>query len=193
MARTATLAGRSGAPAKAPQSRRISMIAGGVILAAAIVAAILAAKPATHRPAPVAPPAPAQTLAAPAAKSLHASEPFFDFGSISMAAGKVSHRFWFRNDGAEPVLLERIHTSCMCTTATLVKAMRILGTYGMAGHGPLPEVNQTLAPGESAYVDAVFDPAAHGPAGLGRTQRFITIERAGGAPLKLAFSADVRP
>lgn len=169
------------------------MIVGGIVTTIALVGAIVAARPAANTAEPSARPAPAPAAAAPRVQSLNAAERRFDFGSISMAAGKVNHRFWLKNEGTDPVLLERIHTSCMCTTATLVKGMRIVGTYGMAGHGPLPAVNQTLASGEAAYIDAVFDPAAHGPAGLGRTERVITIERAGGAPLQLALSADVRP
>jgi hypothetical protein len=189
MTRTTTLNHSAEAGRK---SARFPLIAGGAVLVAALVVAILAAKPgANSTPSVEAPPAPVASTEV--IRSLEATERHFDFGSISMAAGKVSHRFWFRNEGAQAVMLERIHTSCMCTTATLVKGMRIVGTYGMAGHGPLPAVNQTLAPGEAAYIDAVFDPAAHGPAGLGRTERVILIERAGGAPLRLAFSADVRP
>jgi hypothetical protein len=110
-----------------------------------------------------------------------------------MAAGMVSHRYWFKNEGAAPVLIQRIYTSCMCTTATLVKGMRVVGRYGMPGHGPLPDVNESLAPGEAAYIDAVFDPAAHGPSGLGHTERVITIERAGVELLALHFTANVTP
>jgi len=105
----------------------------------------------------------------------------------------VSHRYWFRNESAAPVLIRQVYTSCMCTTATLVKGMRVIGSYGMPGHGPLPAVNETLAPEEAAYVDVVFDPAAHGPAGLGYTERVITIEPGAGAPLQVAFSAYVKP
>jgi hypothetical protein len=81
----------------------------------------------------------------------------------------------------------------MCTTATLVKAMRIVGSYGMAGHGPMPDVNETFAAGEAAYVDVVFDPAAHGPAGLGHTERVVSIETDARQRLQLAFVANVRP
>ena len=81
----------------------------------------------------------------------------------------------------------------MCTTASLVKSARLVGTYGMPGHGPLPPVNETLNPEEAAYLDVTFDPAAHGPAGLGPTARVVTIEHAAGSPVKLAFTANVRP
>jgi hypothetical protein len=172
----------------------------GVSIVVVVAALILIAKPDAS-------PSEAGGLAVPSAKpvataalatsssagGLTARDANFDFGAISMAAGKVSHRYWFRNEGDAPVLVKRIYTSCMCTTATLVKASRVVGSYGMPGHGPLPDVNQTFAPGEAAYVDVVFDPAAHGPAGLGHTERVVTIEGGAGQPLQLGFVALVRP
>lgn len=124
---------------------------------------------------------------------LIAHEASFDFGSISMGAGKVSHRYWLSNEGGTPVFVKKIYTSCMCTTATFVKGARVIGSYGMPGHGPLPDVNQSFAPGEAAYIDVVFDPAAHGPAGLGRTERFVTIDNGGGQRMQLRLVANVRP
>ena len=172
-----------------------NLILGAVVIVLALAIAIMAAKPGSG-PATSTGAAPA---AAPAVTAVRASgalksrETAFDFGPISMAAGKVSHRYWFRNESAAPVLIRRIYTSCMCTTATLVKAARVIGSYGMPGHGPLPDVNESVAPGEAAYVDVVFDPAAHGPAGLGRTERVVTIEHGAGEPLQVGFTADVKP
>ena len=176
------------------RSNAKGLILGISLIVVAAVIAIIAASPGfrTAGPASHASPASAPAAARPAA-ALTAREAQFDFGPISMAAGNVSHRYWFGNDSAAPVLLQRIYTSCMCTTATLVKGMRVVGRYGMAGHGPLPEVNETLAPGEAAYVDVMFDPAAHGPAGLGRTERVVTLEPAAGNSLQLGFTANVRP
>ena len=182
------------------RSLNISMILAAVAIALALAIAVIAAKPGSA-PAPSANPAPAATLPAgsfptaalPAPGGLQAREGAFDFGSISMAAGKVTHRFWFRNDSTAPVLIRRIYTSCMCTSAKFVKGMKIINEYGMPGHGPLPAVNETLKPAEAAFVDVVFDPAAHGPAGLGPTQRVVTIESDAGRPVELHFSANVRP
>jgi len=176
------------------QSSHKGLIAGISLILLALVVAIIAANPGARpevtRSAEPAPPAGAGVRQAGALKARDAR---FEFGPISMAAGKVSHRYWFRNESAAPVLIRQVYTSCMCTTATLVKGMRVIGSYGMPGHGPLPAVNETLAPEEAAYVDVVFDPAAHGPAGLGYTERVITIEPGAGAPLQVAFSAYVKP
>lgn len=179
------------------RSNAMALIAGISLIILAIVIAVIAAMPASKSTAPA---SAAPTVAATPAPSvarqtgaLRAKESNFEFGSISMAAGKVSHRFWFRNESTTPVLMQRVYTSCMCTTATLVKGMRVIGSYGMPGHGPLPDVNESLAPNEAAYLDVVFDPAAHGPAGLGRTERVVTIEPARGEPLQFAFVANVTP
>ena len=173
---------------------------GAVVIAVALVIAVFAAKPAS-RPATVTNPAPVAALpsaaipvaAAPAAGGLQARETAFDFGSISMAAGKVTHRFWFRNESESEALIRKIYTSCMCTAATFVKGMKVINSYGMPGHGPLPAVNESLKPGEAAFVDVTFDPAAHGPAGLGPTQRVVTIESDTGRPVELHFAANVTP
>lgn len=173
------------------------LIAGVALIILALVVAVIAARPGSSSPPrAAAEPQPAAQAASAArpGDALRAKETNFAFGSISMAAGKVSHRYWFRNESAAPVLIKRIYTSCMCTTATLVKGLRKVGSYGMAGHGgPLPDVNESLAPNEAAYVDVEFDPAAHGPAGLGRTERVVTVEPAAGEPLQLAFVANVTP
>lgn len=192
MARSAAIAPK--------HSTNRNLILAAVAIVVVLAIAIIAARPRTALPpstgtAPVAatPAAAAVETATRVSGPLTARENAFDFGAISMAAGNVSHRFWFRNESAAPVLVRRIYTSCMCTTATLAKGARIVGRYGMPGHGPLPDVNETLAPAEAAYIDVVFDPAAHGPAGLGHTERVVTIEPAAGEPLKLGFTAEVRP
>lgn len=178
------------------QSSNKGLIVGISLIVLALVVAIIAANPGTRSGVAASsdPAAPAAAAAGPQqAGALKAREARFEFGPISMAAGKVSHRYWFRNESGAPVLIRQVYTSCMCTTATLVKGMRVIGSYGMPGHGPLPAVNQTLAPDEAAYVDVVFDPAAHGPAGLGFTERVVTIEPGAGVPLQVAFTAYVKP
>lgn len=179
------------ATAAPKHSSYTGLIVGAFLIVLALAIAIIAAKPGSE------PAAPAVSVHAVGATrpgaALSAREVRFDFGRISMAAGKVSHRYWFRNESADPVLIRRVYTSCMCTAATLVKGPRVIGSYGMPGHGPMPDVNEKLVPGEAAYVDVVFDPAAHGPAGLGHTERVVTIEPGAGAPLQVGFTANVKP
>lgn len=124
---------------------------------------------------------------------LTAEENKFDFGSISMTAGEVRHRFKIKNAGTDAVTIEKMYTSCMCTQAVLILKEKQWGPYGMPGHGFIPKINQTLAAGAEAIVETVFDPAAHGPAGVGRVERTVVIENNAGQPLELSFSATVTP
>ena len=122
-----------------------------------------------------------------------AFEKMFDFGTISMAAGKVSHSFSIRNEGNAPVTIKKIYTSCMCTSADLILKGKRFGPFGMVGHGFVPSINKILDAGEEASVEVTFDPAAHGPAGVGPIQREVTIENSAGEPLVLEIEALVTP
>lgn len=127
--------------------------------------------------------------------ALTATESFFDFGKISMADGKVGHEFRVKNTGSKSVNITKIYTSCMCTTAILKMASGMeLGPYGMPGHGGFaPAISQIVAPGEGATVKAIFDPAAHGPAGVGLIERAVYIENDSGKPVVVQFKAIVTP
>ena len=112
------------------------------------------------------------------AAALNAEETYFDFGTISMVDGVVSHVFGVKNEGAESVIIKKVYTSCMCTTAFIEdKSGDRYGEFGMPGHGGVARgTNIKIAPGESISVKAVFDPAAHGPSGVGLSERSIYLE-----------------
>lgn len=127
------------------------------------------------------------------ASPLIASETQFDFGEVSMAKGKVSHDYNISNPTDRPITLSKLSTSCMCTTATLVMGNKRSGPFGMTGHGYVPKINQEVAPGTEAIIQVVFDPAAHGPAGVGKVQRLVYLEPEGTESLELGFTATVTP
>lgn len=125
--------------------------------------------------------------------SLSDNIPLFDFGEVSMAKGKVMHAFELTNDADTDLEVQKSLTSCMCTEATLkFPDGENLGPFGMPGHGLTPSVNKSLKPGESLTVEAVFDPAAHGPAGIGPVERQILLETSKGRYM-MGFRADVTP
>ncbi|MEK7661981.1 MAG: DUF1573 domain-containing protein [Patescibacteria group bacterium] len=117
----------------------------------------------------------------------------YSFGSISMARGVVKRQFKIKNDSDKAVIIRKMYTSCMCTTATLMKGSEQFGPFSMPGHGFVPTINQIMGSGEEAVVEVVFDPAAHGPAGVGRIERAIILETDSGKPLELLFNATVTP
>lgn len=153
----------------------------------AILIAIFISQEKTTKPRPVSEQQPA------AVSTLVSPDPFFDFGKISMAAGNVSHKFTIENTGQTPITITKLYTSCMCTTATLITLAGKKGPFGMPGHAAIPTIAETLMPGGRARVEIVFDPAAHGPAGVGRIERVITAETNAGKPLELGFVAMVTP
>ncbi|MBI2588055.1 DUF1573 domain-containing protein [Candidatus Azambacteria bacterium] len=129
------------------------------------------------------------------AGTLSAEHPAFDFGAVSMAAGNVAHTFQVKNTGEAPVTIGKMYTSCMCTTARLEHGGVRKGPFGMPGHGFAGEreANETIGPGEEAAVEVIFDPAAHGPAGIGRIERIVYLEPEAGKPLELTIAATVTP
>ncbi|OGE86499.1 MAG: hypothetical protein A3J48_00030 [Candidatus Doudnabacteria bacterium RIFCSPHIGHO2_02_FULL_46_11] len=124
---------------------------------------------------------------------LTADHTSFDFGDISMKNGKVDHIYKIKNTTAEPLEISKLYTSCMCTQVALLLEDLEFGPFGMPGHSGIPEINKTLAPGQEAQVKAIYDPNAHGPAGIGLADRQIIVETKQGSPLLLAFTANVTP
>lgn len=117
----------------------------------------------------------------------------FDFKTISMKNGKVSHKFEIKNNSNEPVKIAKIYTSCMCTSAYLENGNNRLGPFGMSGHTFIPSINEIINPGQTVSVEAIFDPAAHGPQGTGLIKRLVYIETNSSITpqLELAFEANV--
>lgn len=140
---------------------------------------------------------PAKTVGA-----LVADELFYDFGKISMKDGNVSKVFKVTNSSATDTIISKIYTSCMCTAAyVLLPDGGKLGPFGMPGHGGSTEMpghgngpaGVVLAPGESREIEVVYDPNAHGPAGVGLIERAVFLEDETGARIEFKFKTVVTP
>ena len=135
-----------------------------------------------------------QALGTATSAKLAAEESAFDFGSISMKKGTVNHRFKIKNTTDTAITITKLYTSCMCTTATLEIGDKKQGPFGMPGHGgSVPAIKESLAPNQDAVVNVVFDPAAHGPAGVGKIKREILLESGSLTALQLNVTALVTP
>lgn len=109
--------------------------------------------------------------------ALVAEQNRYDFGEISMLGGDVAHDFILVNEGPEPVRIQKAYTSCMCTTVVLLdETGKERGAFGMQGHGGSSSPNLAVSPGGRVRARAVFDPAAHGPAGVGLAERSVYLE-----------------
>lgn len=129
------------------------------------------------------------------ANTLEALETSYDFGRISMSKGLVEKIFEINNPTSQDIILERVTTSCMCTNAYLSTATGgEKGPFGMIGHGgPIPKANEIIKAGEVRRVRIVFDPKAHGPAGVGIINRVVTLEDNLGDKLEFQIKAVVTP
>ena len=102
----------------------------------------------------------------------------YDFGIISMANGNVSYKFKLKNEGDEKIIIKKVYTSCMCTTAAIIDENgKKLGDFGMPGHGDdSAKANIEIPVGEIFIVETIFNPAAHGPEGIGKVKRLVYLE-----------------
>lgn len=137
----------------------------------------------SQSPPPKSPEAPAVFAAQPAG---------FAFGDVSISGGSVTTRFEVTNVSDRPVRLQRVYTSCNCTTVALKFSDGTeAGRFGMQGHEFLTEYDRVVQPGESFEVQAFFAPATHGLDGLGDVTRIVRLEPADDPPLDFTFTATV--
>lgn len=126
--------------------------------------------------------------------ALVAPETFYDFGTISMKDGNVTKEFQVSNPTSAAVKVSTVVTSCMCTKAFIVGATgTVKGPFGMPGMGYVPPANELIPGGETRIIKVVYDPNAHGPAGVGRIDRFITLTDDSGNVLRFEIVANVTP
>lgn len=96
----------------------------------------------------------------------------YDWGQININDGKVSTSFALANSGSEPLKLYDITTSCACTTAQSIIGDTASPIFGM--HSKSSYITEIPA-GETSQIKVIFDPAFHGPSGIGSISRQITM------------------
>lgn len=96
-----------------------------------------------------------------------------DWGTIDIDSGIASQSFTIENQGSTPLKLYEVQTSCMCTTAQLKTGTQESKKFGM--HEKSTSVFE-VSPGASAQLLVEFDPAYHGPSGVGPINRTVIIK-----------------
>ena len=112
-------------------------------------------------------------------------EPTYDFGQIDILAGKVSTFFTLKNEGTENVTIASAFTSCMCTEGEIDGF-----TFGM---NKLTGADIVIPAGGEKTLKATYDPLAHGPNGVGKIKRELTLETNSSVTpeIEVFFTADV--
>jgi hypothetical protein len=107
-------------------------------------------------------------------EGLEAKPETYDLGDVPINGGLVTKEYEVMNTTSSVLKLKKIATSCMCTKAKVKIGDQETKFFGMEGHGDKnPPVNLEIAAGEVAKVTMEFDPAAHGPQGVGPIDRSI--------------------
>ena len=102
-----------------------------------------------------------------------ATEMSYDWGSISLNGGKVEKTFSIRNSGTGPLEIANVKSSCMCTEAQVTINGEKSPFFGM--HASSSWLG-SVQPGGTAELLVIFDPAFHGPSGVGQITRVISLE-----------------
>lgn len=95
----------------------------------------------------------------------------YNAGTVSMANGLVKHTYEIKNIGDGDLEIERIWTSCHCTTARLRVGDKESPKFGMNNNPVF--WSQKIAPNEVGQLEVIFDPAFHGPQGTGPVVRVV--------------------
>lgn len=104
---------------------------------------------------------------------LGVGEQTFDWGTIQLNGGEVKRSFEIENKGNAELQLANLKTSCMCTKARLIVESEAGPWFAM--HSQSQWVGK-VPPGKKAQVEVVFDPAFHGPSGVGAISRTVTMQ-----------------
>ena len=123
--------------------------------------------------------------------NIESNPSFYDLGDVPINGGLVTKEYEVENTSGKSITLKKITTSCMCTTASVEIGDKKTKFFGMEGHGDAnPPVNIEIGKDKTAKVVVRFDPAAHGPEGVGPFDRVVWLNFAEGVK-ELTFSGTV--
>lgn len=103
-------------------------------------------------------------------------EESFNFGDIDYSAGVVNHEYLIKNIGDKPLEIANLATSCMCTKVFAKGPFGESEKVSMKGMSKPSSWKGELKSGEEGKIVAVFDPAFHGPGGIGPISRTVSFE-----------------
>ena len=87
----------------------------------------------------------------------------YDFGDVSETKGIVTTLFELKNEGQKDLIIDKLDSSCGCTSASVIFKGEEGPRYAMAGHGIENPTDWEIVipPGESAQLNVYYDPSIH--------------------------------
>lgn len=116
------------------------------------------------------------------------SQTQFDWGNISYSGPKATKTFTIANVGTDTLQLFNIRTSCMCTNAYVSINGEDSPQFGMDMGNNVSSYIGKVAPQGKATLTVVFDPAYHGPQGIGPITRYVEVDTNDKTNPKLTFT-----
>ncbi|MBI4129757.1 DUF1573 domain-containing protein [Candidatus Roizmanbacteria bacterium] len=113
------------------------------------------------------------------------NETSFDWGDITLNGGNATKTFAIKNTGTSSLQLANVKTSCMCTTASVTVNGEKSPEFRMHANSSWLG---TVEPQAAAQLEVIFDPAFHGPSGVGAISREIIVETNDPKNRQLSFS-----
>lgn len=109
----------------------------------------------------------------------------FDWGNIPYSGRNATKTFTIKNTGTDVLQLTGVKTSCVCTKAQISIDGKTSPYFSM--HSTSAWVGE-IAPGKEAILSVIFDPAFHGPTGVGPVERLISLQTNDSQNPSLEFS-----
>lgn len=88
----------------------------------------------------------------------------YDFGDVSQKAGVVITFFEIKNEGKSNLVIDRLETSCGCTSASVIYQGKEGPKFNMPGHDINEKIKDwqvIIAPGEEVELKVYYDPNMH--------------------------------
>ncbi|MBI2009836.1 MAG: DUF1573 domain-containing protein [Candidatus Chisholmbacteria bacterium] len=117
----------------------------------------------------------------------------YELGDVAIDGGLVTKEYTLSNETGAAITLKKIATSCMCTQAKVTISDNESRFFGMEHGGDRnPPIRMEFPQGAKATVTVTFDPAAHGPTGVGPFERMVWLTFSDPAGIKeLTFDGTV--
>ncbi|MDO8436215.1 MAG: DUF1573 domain-containing protein [bacterium] len=87
----------------------------------------------------------------------------FDFGDVSQKNGVVTTLFEIKNEGKADLIIDKLDSSCGCTSASVIFQGVEGPRFAMAGHGieSPKDWKITIPAGQTAQLKVYYDPSVH--------------------------------
>jgi hypothetical protein len=89
---------------------------------------------------------------------------FYNFGGVSQEKGVTTTAFELQNTGKSDLVIEKLETSCGCTSASIIYQGKEGPRFSMPGHGINEKIGEwqiTIPAGDSALLKVYYDPNVH--------------------------------